>query len=468
MAKGKHSGLVYTVPAMAEGRIPKVVILGAGFAGLTAAKALEGLALEVTVVDRQNHHTFQPLLYQVALAVLAPNDIAIPIRATMQCGTNVEVLMGEVVAVDTVTKSVTLGDGATLPYDYLIVATGSTTSYFGHAEWAQFAPGLKTIEDSVEIRRRVLLAFELAERQAAETGSHAPLDFVVIGGGPTGVELAGAIAEIARVFLKHDFIHLYPRKSRVILLEGGPRILQAYPEDLSRNGEKQLKELGVDVRTGTRVEDLGPGFVKIKGGERIDAAVMVWAAGVGASEVGAMLNVDMDRRKRVRVNKLLNPAGHPEIFVCGDLAVVEQDGHEIPGVAQPAIQMGKHAALMIQQDLRGEDRHEFRYFDKGDMATIGRYRAIADVKWPFRGHFSGLPAWMMWLVVHLAFLLGFRNRLVVLMQWGWTYLFFLRSSRLIVGSKELPGWPPRDLKRDILRPDRLAQSEDELYLADKR
>ena len=444
------------------------MILGAGFAGLTAAKALEWLALEVTIVDRQNHHTFQPLLYQVALSVLAPNDIAIPIRATMPYGTNVEVLMEEVVGVDTDEKNVTLGGDTILPYDYLIVATGSTSSYFGHPEWEQFAPSLKTIEDSLEIRRRVLLAFELAERQAAETGSHAPLDFVVIGGGPTGVELAGAIAEIAKYFLKHDFIHLNPRKSRVLLLEGGPRILKAYPEDLSREAEQQLKELGVEVRTGMMVEDLGPGFVKVKGGERISAAVMVWAAGVGASEVGAMLNVDMDRRKRVRVNKLLNPAEHPEIFVCGDLAVVEQDDHEIPGVAQAAIQMGKHAALMIQQDLRGEDRQEFRYFDKGDMATIGRYRAIADVKWPFKEHVSGLPAWMMWLVVHLAFLIGFRNRLVVLMQWGWTYLFFLRSTRLIIGSKELPGWSSRDSKQGILRSDRSVQSEDDLYLADKR
>jgi NADH dehydrogenase len=247
------------------------------------------------------------------------------------------------------------------------------------------------------------------------------------------------------------------------LLEGGPRILQAYPEDLSRKGAQQLKDLGVDVRTGTMVQDLGAGYVKVKGGERIDAAVMVWAAGVGASEAGAMLNVEMDRRKRVRVNKFLNPAGHPEIFVCGDLAVVEQDGHEIPGVAQPAIQMGEHAALMIQQDLRGEDRQEFRYFDKGDMATIGRYRAIAAVKWPFRGHWSGLPAWMMWLVVHLAFLIGFRNRVIVLMQWGWTYLFFLRSSRLIVGSKELPGWPPHDSKLDNTRPDHSAQPENVLY-----
>jgi len=439
-------------------RRPRVLIIGAGFAGTHAAKALGKLPVDVTVVDRRNHFTFQPLLYQVGLAVLSPGDIASPIRTIVRGNTNTEVLMDEAIAFDTAQQRVSFRSGAEMRYDYLMLATGATHSYFGHDEWAHLAPGLKTIEDAIEIRRRVLLAFELAERRMLETGSHPPLNFVVIGGGPTGVELAGAIRDISRHYLQHDFRHIDPTKARVMLIEGEKRVLAAYPEDLSSKAEEQLKELGVEVLAGVRVTDVQPGVV-IAGDRRIDAIVTLWAAGVQASPLGKMLSVATDKRGAVLVNDTLNPAGHPEIFVCGDLAHFEQDGRQVPGVAQPAMQMGDHVARMIEADLNHQPRRPFRYFDKGDMATIGRQAAVANVKWPFKAHWSGFLAWITWLSVHIYFLIGFRNRLAVMSQWIWSYITFNSGVRLIYGSQSLPGWnqdgedeTPASFTRDATAP----------------
>ena len=391
------------------------------------------------MVDRGNHHLFQPLLYQVALAVLSPADIAQPIRTILRKQENAEVLMEEVVGVDSAARRLVLRSGVTLPYDYLVIATGSTHSYFGHDEWADQAPGLKTVENALEIRRRVLLAYELAERQVVERGWHPPLNFVVIGGGPTGVELAGAIADIAQLYLRHDFRHIDPTKSRVLLLDGGPRVLSAYPADLSAKAEATLKHLGVEVHTNTQVTAIGPGWVEA-GGQRFDAVVTLWAAGVQASPLGKMLGAPTDRRGSVLVNQYLNPEGSPEIFVLGDLAHFEQDGRQVPGVAQPAMQMGDHVGRMIEADLRRRPRPAFRYFDKGDMATIGRMNAIARVQWPFKAHLSGFPAWITWVTVHIFFLIGFRNRLAVFSAWIWNYFMYSRTARLITGDKQLPGW----------------------------
>jgi NADH:ubiquinone reductase (H+-translocating) len=418
---------------------PKVLIVGGGFAGLNAALGLSNKPVDVTLIDKGNHHTFQPLLYQVALAVLSPADIAQPIRSILAKGRNVEVLMDEVVGFDIDRRRARLSSGTEIGYDYLVLATGATHSYFGKNEWETSAPGLKTIEDAIEIRRRVLLAFELAEREMVETGKHPPLNFIVIGGGPTGVELAGAIGEISKHYMRKDFRHIDPSKARVILLEGSPRILSTYPEDLSAMAVEQLEKLGVEVETNRQVTDVQPGHV-IAGGQRFDSVVMLWAAGVAASPLGAKLGVPVDRRGAPIVDLHLNPPGHPEIFVCGDLAHVEENGRPLPGVAQPAIQMGGHAARMIVDDLAGRPRTAFHYFDKGDMATIGRQAAVADVKWPFKAHWGGFLAWAAWLVVHIYFLIGFRNRLEVLMQWAWTYLTFRRGARLITGSSVLPGW----------------------------
>lgn len=427
------------IPAIAEKRRPRVLIIGGGFAGTHAAVALEHLPVDVTVVDRRNHFTFQPLLYQVALAVLSPANIASPIRTIVRGKDNIEVLMDEVVAFDKDAHRACFKSGAETEYDYLMVATGATHSYFGHDEWAKLAPGLKTLEDAIEIRRRVLLAFELAERQMLETGSHPPLNFVVIGGGPTGVELAGAISDIAKLYMRHDFRHIDPAKARVLLIEGASRILGAYPEDLSTKAVEQLNALGVEVHTGVQVTDVQPGYV-IAGGQRVDAVVTLWAAGVQASPLGQLLGVEIDKRGCVLVNGTLNPAGHPEIFVCGDLAHFQQDGRQVPGVAQPAMQMGDHVAKMIGEDLAGKPRSAFRYFDKGDMATIGRMAAIAKVEWPFKAHLSGFMAWVTWLNIHLFFLIGFRNRIIVLFEWMWGYFTFTHGVRLITGSDNLPGW----------------------------
>ena len=426
---------------------PRVVIIGGGFGGTHAAMGLVKSAVDITLIDRKNYHTFQPLLYQVALAVLSPGDIAQPIRSIFRGHKNIEVLMDEVIAMDVPNQRVKLKGGPEIEYDYLILATGSTHSYFGRNEWATLAPGLKTVEDATEIRRRVLLAFELAERQMLETGTHPALNFVIIGGGPTGVELAGAISDIARLYMSKDFRHINPSSAQVLILEGSPQILGAYPKDLQAMALKQLNGLGVQVRTGAHVTDVQPGYVMV-GEERIDSVVTLWAAGVQASPLGKMLGVETDKKGCVVVDQHLNPAGHPEIFICGDLAHVTQDGKQVPGVAQPAMQMGDYAAKRIVQHLPGSNPPKkdkgFRYFDKGDMATIGRKAAVAKVEWPFKAHMDGFPAWVMWLAVHIFFLIGFRNRFSVFRQWAYTYLFFQDGVRLITGSQDLPGWTYSD------------------------
>ncbi len=423
-----------------------MVIVGGGFAGLHAAKGLAHLPVDVTLLDRRNYNLFQPLLYQVALAVLSPADIAQPIRSILRHQPNTEVLMDEVVGIDVAAHQVSLASGSKVAYDYLVLATGATHSYFGNEAWAHLAPGLKTIEDATEIRRRVLLAFELAERQMVEHGWHPPLNFVVIGGGPTGVELAGAICDIAQLFMRHDFRHIDPTKSRVLLLEGSPRVLAAYPPDLSAKAEAELTKLGVEVHTQTQVTGVGPGWVEAKsenGTTRMDAVVTLWAAGVQASPLGKMLGAPLDKKGCVLVDDKLNPPGLPEVFVLGDLAHVEQDGHQVPGVAQPAMQMGDHVAKMLAADLKGAKRPGFRYFDKGDMATIGRMAAVAKVEWPFKAHMSGFLAWLTWITVHIFFLIGFRNRISVFVAWVWTYFTFTRGARLITGDQRLPGWQDR-------------------------
>ncbi len=417
----------------------RVVVVGGGFAGMHAAKGLGKLPVDVTLIDRRNHHTFQPLLYQVALAVLSPAEIAQPIRGILRNQANTEVLMDDVVGIDPAARSVSLGSGAQVWYDYLVLATGATHSYFGKDEWAVNAPGLKSIEDAIEIRRRVLLAFELAERQMQEHGWHPPLTFVVIGGGPTGVELAGAIRDISRHYMEQDFRHIHPTTSRVLLLDGGSRILAAYPPDLSAKAEEALKGLGVEVRTGSHVTGVGPGWVEANN-ERIEAVVTLWAAGVQASPLGKLLGAPLDHRGCVIVDGELNPPNLPNVFVLGDLAHFEQDGHQVPGVAQPAMQMGDHVARIIRADLDGKPRKNFRYFDKGDMATIGRNAAVAKVEWPFKAHLNGFFAWATWALVHIFFLIGFRNRLAVAWSWIWTYLTLSRSARLITGDQRLPGW----------------------------
>jgi NADH dehydrogenase len=350
--------------------------------------------------------------------------------------------MDEVVAIDVSARQVTLGSGTRLTYDYLALATGATHSYFGHDQWEPFAPGLKNIEDAIEIRRRVLLAFELAERQMVETGSHPPLNFVVVGGGPTGVELAGAISDISQLYMRHDFRHIDPTKSRVMLLDGGKRILATYPEDLSAKAESELKHLGVEVHTQMQVNAVGPGWVEANG-QHIQAVVILWAAGVAASPLGKLLGAPTDKRGCVLVDAQLNPPNLPEVFVLGDLAHVEQDGHQVPGVAQPAMQMGDYFAKVVAADLHGKPRTAFHYFDKGDMATIGRMAAVAKVEWPFKAHMSGFPAWFTWVTVHIFFLIGFRNRLSVFASWVWTYFTFNRGARLITGDQTLPGWPEK-------------------------
>ncbi len=434
----------------------RVVILGGGFAGINAAQALAKLPVDVTLVDRRNHHTFQPLLYQVALAVLSPGDIAQPIRTILSRQKNVDVLMDEVTGFDTAAHVVELKTGARLEYDYLIVATGSTHSYFGKDEWAKLAPGLKTVEDATEIRRRVLLAFELAERQMLETGTHPALNFVIIGGGPTGVELAGAISDIAKLYMARDFRHIDPSSAQVLVLEGSPKLLGAYPDDLQASAAKQLEALGVKIRLKAQVTDIQPGYVMV-GDERIDSVVTLWGAGVQASPLGKLLGVEVDKRGCVIVDQLLNPKDHPEIFVCGDLAHVMQDEKQVPGVAQPAMQMGRFAARRIGRLIAaaqgsgstGKEEH-FIYFDKGDMATIGRSAAIANIKWPFKAHWSGFPAWASWLVVHIFFLIGFQNRFLVFLSWARTYIGLKDGVRLITGSQELPGWGFTDAPSGIL------------------
>ncbi|MFL6429546.1 MAG: NAD(P)/FAD-dependent oxidoreductase, partial [Acidobacteriaceae bacterium] len=358
--------------AVKAGTRPRVVVLGAGFAGLNAALALGDMAVDVMVIDRQNHHTFQPLLYQVAVGVLSPADISQPIRTVLRHKKNTEVLMDEVVSIDTTSQSVLLRTGAKIDYDYLVLGTGSTHSYFGNESWAAIAPGLKTLDDAREMRRRIMLAYELAERDAVETGSHPPLNFVIVGGGPTGVELAGAIRDIASLYMREDYRHIDTTKSRVLLIEGGPNILPSYPPDLREKAVDQLRQLGVETMTNKMVTDIKPGYVvvgKDPNTERFDSLVTLWAAGVQASPIGKMLGVPVTKKGLVAVDAYLNPPGLKNIFVCGDLAEVTEGGRQIPGVAQPAMQMGTHSARMIEADIEGRPRKPFHYFDKGDMAT---------------------------------------------------------------------------------------------------
>jgi NADH dehydrogenase len=419
---------------------PRVVIVGAGFGGLLAARTLARHPVQITLVDRQNFHIFQPLLYQVATAGLSPDEIAAPIRWIMRSQRSVEVLMSEVRDFDLSRRAVKLEDGE-VEYDYLIVAAGASHAYFGHDEWKSFAPGLKTIEDALEIRRRVLLAFELAERRAASSDykdrDHGQLNFVVVGGGPTGVELAGTLAEISRQALANDFRSVDPKRTRIVLLEGGPRVLPAYPEDLSRSAEEQLRRLGVEVQTSALVTQVEPGSVHI-GESKLPATVILWAAGVAASPLGKKLGALVDRAGRVLVNPDLSIPGHPEVFVVGDLAALkDENGEWLPGVAPVAMQEGKATAHNIGNELRGEPRKNFHYWNKGSLATIGRAAAVADFG---KIHVSGFLAWLSWLSIHIFFLIGFRNRLIVLIQWAWSYLTYERGAWLITGDTHLPGW----------------------------
>jgi NADH dehydrogenase len=419
---------------------PHVVIVGGGFAGLNAARALAGQPVRVTLLDRRNHHVFQPLLYQVATSGLSATDIAAPLRHILRRHANVTVLLGDVRSVDAGARKVVLADGE-VGYDFLILATGATHSYFGHDEWARHAPGLKTLEDALFIRRRTLLAFERAEREIDPARRRDLLTFVIIGGGPTGVELAGTLVEIARHTLRREFRHMDPGEARVVLLEGLDRVLPTYPPDLSEKARRQLESLGAQVRTGARVTGVDPDGVWL-GSERLTARTVLWAAGVAASPVGRSLGAPLDRAGRVRVDAHLTVPGHPEVFVVGDLAALEQDGRPVPGVAPAAMQMGRHAARSILRAVRSQGPEPFRYVDKGSLATIGRRAGVAVLG---RLKLWGFPAWAAWLGVHIFFLIGFRNRIVVMMEWALAYMTHQRSARLILeppGSAGIPALAP--------------------------
>jgi len=412
---------------------PHVLILGGGFAGIYAAKALRHAPVRVTVVDRRNHHLFQPMLYQVATAGLNPSDIASPIRSILRASANTEVLLAEASRIDVDRREVRFSDGTTVPYDYLIVGTGARHSYFGHDEWEPLAPGLKSLEDALEIRRRVLLAFERAERENDPVRRHAYLTFVIVGGGPTGVEMAGAVAEIRRYALRRDFRRIDPREATVMLLEGGPRLLPSYPESLSDAAKRELRRLGVEVRTETLVTDIRPGSVWAAGWT-IPTQTVIWAAGNTASPLLKDLRTPLDRMGRAIVEPDCTIPGHPEVFVLGDAAHFEPPGGgTLPGVSPVAIQMGEYAARTIEGDLAGRPRRAFSYWDKGQLAVIGRGQAVADI---WKLHFSGFFAWLVWIFVHIFFLIGFRNRVLVLLQWAWSYVTYRRGARLI--TQEVP------------------------------
>ena len=408
---------------------PHIVIVGGGFGGLYAALALRRAPVRITLIDRRNHHLFQPLLYQVATAGLNPSDIAAPIRSILRRQRNVSVILAEAASIDVQGKRVVLTDGD-LGYDYLILATGATHSYFGHEEWRPHAPGLKSIEDALDIRRRIFLAYEAAERESDEARRCAWMTFVIIGAGPTGVEMAGALAEISRHALAHDFRRIDPQLARILLVEGLPQILPSYPPALAERARCQLVRLGVEVRTGARVTAIDAQGVAL-GDERIDAKTVIWAAGVQASPLARALGVPLDRVGRVLVNRDLTVPGHPEIFVIGDLAALEQDGALIPGVSPAAMQEGRHAAENIGRALRGQPALSFRYWDRGSFATIGRGAAVGQVFGGLR--LSGFVAWLAWVVIHIIFLIGFRNRLLVMVNWIYSYVTLQRGSRLITG-----------------------------------
>ena len=432
---------------MSNAPAPHIVVLGAGFAGLTYCQSLRCPAARVTLVDRQNHHLFQPLLYQVAAAGLSAPEIAQPIRAVLNDQPNVTVLLDEVIDLHLDAKRVVLRRQQ-LAYDYLVVALGGITSYFGHPEWEEFAPGLKSLDDALRLRARILLAFEQAENTPDVAEQNRLMTIVVIGGGPTGVELAGAFAELARTVLRRDFRRINPAEARIILIEGGSRLLTAFSPDLSERALEQLQKLGVEVRLDRRVRSISAGRVELEGGDVLDAGNIVWAAGVTGSPVAARLGVERDRAGRIKVQPDLTVPGHPEVFVLGDLAVVmDATGRPVPGVCPAAMQMGRYAAQVIREEIlappsSGRTRAPFRYCDRGTMATIGRSAAVAEI----RGvKLSGFPAWLSWLGIHLIFLIGFRNRLAVLLQWTYSYFTYRRGARLITGAgSERPTLPTPD------------------------
>lgn len=429
-ARGHHGASVDRSTGMSELPTmlrPRVVIIGGGFGGLYAARALRKAPVDVIVVDRTNHHVFQPLLYQVATATLTPTDIALPIRWLLRSQQNSDVLLSEVTNILPDKRIVECGHGRELSYDYLIVAAGARHSYFGHSDWESRAPGLKSVEDAIELRRRWLLAFERADRATDATVRQENLTFVIIGGGPTGVELAGMLPTIARFALPKDFRHIDTASARIVLIEGGPRLLPAFPAALAARAEADLVELGVEVRTSTMVVNVGEGFVDA-GGERIGARTIFWAAGNAAAPLGAMLGAPIDRMGRVHVEPDLSVARHPEVFVVGDLAVLETRGKPVPAVAPAAMQSGRTAARNIVHSIRGEGRERFRYRNKGDLATIGRYKAVGVLA----GHqLAGALAWWTWLLVHIMYLAGFRNRASVLLEWGYSFFTYERGARLI-------------------------------------
>lgn len=408
--------------------LPQVVIVGGGFGGLSAAKELAGKPLRVTLIDRTNHHLFQPLLYQVATAGLSPADIAQPIRHILRDAKNIEVILGEVDWIDCDAKEVRTTDRVGYPYDYLILAAGARHSYFGHDGWEAYAPGLKSLEDAIELRRRILSAFEAAEMATSEEDRRAALTFIVVGAGPTGVEMAGAIAELAHKTLAEDFRHIDSRSGRILLLDGAPRVLPTFSEDLSRSALVQLERMGVEVQCGAIVKDLSSQGV-IVNGEFVASRTVVWAAGNAASPIGKSLGASVDRADRVVVNEDLSIPGHPDVFAIGDMVCFKHEtGQPLPGVSPVAMQMGRRAGKNILRLIQGKNPEAFHYFDKGSMATIGRNKAIADLKF---ARFGGYLAWLSWLFVHLIFLVGLRNRLLVLFQWTWSYLTFGRGARLI-------------------------------------
>ena len=410
----------------------RVVIIGGGFGGLEAAKALRHAPVRITLLDRQNHHLFQPLLYQVATAALSPADIAEPLRHILRKQENVEVILSEATGIEAADKRVLTTDGP-VAYDYLIVAAGARHSYFGHDEWEKAAPGLKSLDDALEIRRRMLLAFEIAEKTHDDAVREAAMTFVIVGGGPTGVEMAGAIAEIARVTLIKDFRHIDSSQARVFLIEGGPEILPSFSGELPESARRQLANLGVEVRLGTRVEQISEAGVELKGGEKIAAKTIIWAAGNAASPLGASLGVPLDPQGRVIVQGDCSIPGHGEVFVIGDQAhFATGEGKSLPGLSPVAMQQGRHVARSIQALLRGQPTERFQYSDKGSMATIGRNAAVAEMG---SIRFSGIIAWFAWLFVHVIFLVGFRNRIAVLFNWAYAYLTYGRGARLITGRK---------------------------------
>lgn len=413
-----------------DARVPHLVIVGGGFAGLWATRALARAPLRITLVDRCNHHLFQPLLYQVATAGLSAPDIAAPLRHILRGQGNVEVWLGEVDDVQPAARCLTLAGGRRLDYDYLLLATGATHAYFGRDHWAPHAPGLKTLGNALNIRGRLLMAFERAELETDPVARQAWLDFAIVGGGPTGVELAGTLAEIARHTLKNEFRNIDPRQARVRLIEAGPRVLPSFPEDLTAKAQRQLERLGVEVCTGTPVSEITAQGYRL-GDVFVPTHTVLWAAGVAASPLGRRLGVPLDRAGRVQVQADLSVPGHPEIFVAGDLAAIEQNGRPVPGVAPAAKQMGRFVAQTLRRRLRGEAApHAFRYRDFGNLATIGRMAAIVHIG---RLKLSGLLAWWFWLAAHVFFLIGFRNRLVVLMNWAIAYWSYRRSARIIFG-----------------------------------